>query len=169
MKVHRKNGNRNTNPDDGRDCHPVYQFRRGDVPDRVHFFRVDVFCFFERERVSRERRKREKTERDRRRRGKNDLEFETRDGKYLDHPGYLSPARTFVTLSSSMTTWSSFVPPSGARLRLQTFFIAMNNILLLRSKTNDLVAKSEVCWKSFSSYLEKQMMSSRRKRNERQS
>ena len=46
---------------------------------------MDVFCFFERERVSRERRKREKTERDRRRRGKNDLEFETRDA--LQIPG----------------------------------------------------------------------------------
>jgi hypothetical protein len=67
LKIYRKNRNRNTNPDDGRDRHPVNQFRRGDVPDRVHFFRVDVFCFFlkrarnnnnkrrERERVSQER------------------------------------------------------------------------------------------------------------------
>ena len=64
-----KNRNRNTNPDDGRDRHPVNQFRRGDVPDRVHFFRVDVFCFFLRARATttNERRERERVSQERER------------------------------------------------------------------------------------------------------
>jgi len=61
LKIYRKNRNRNTNPDDGRDRHPVNQFRRRDVPDRVHFFRVDVFCFFfESARNNNKRKKRER-------------------------------------------------------------------------------------------------------------
>ena len=137
LKIYRKNRNRNTNPDDGRDRHPVNQFRRRDVPDRVHFFRVDVFCFFFRERAQQQQTKeeRESVKREREianthtRPGVKNEKFETREmllqktRTYLDHPGYLSPARTFVTLSSrSMPRSSSFVPPSGARLRLQTFY-----------------------------------------------
>jgi len=60
LKIYRKNRNRNTNPDDGRDRHPVNQFRRRDVPDRVHFFRVDVFCFFFRERAQQQQTKEER-------------------------------------------------------------------------------------------------------------
>ena len=49
LKVHRKNGNAHPKRDATRDAHPVDKFRRRNVSDRVHFFRVDVFCVLVRE------------------------------------------------------------------------------------------------------------------------
>ena len=107
LKIYRKNRNRNTNPDDGRDRHPVNQFRRRDVPDRVHFFRVDVFCFFFRERAqqqqTKEERERERVSQERERdrqhahtsRGKNE-KFETREMLY-----YKKRAHTWITRVTS--------------------------------------------------------------------